>query len=196
MNKRPESVAETAAYLADDEKIKEQVEQEIACSKMVTWLVQLRIQKKVTQKQIAEYIKCDPSKISKIEAGNDFQLKWMDIVGYLFALGVRPSILVEDTSLPAASRIKQHVFAIHTLLEELANLAEEVGDDTRIVDKIHQFYGEVLFNFLAKFGDSNKKLVPFVNFAEPQLMEGNPVQKEMTEGEIAEKTTSSNKALC
>lgn len=80
-------------------------------------------------------------------------------------------ILFEDPSIPAAGRIKQHVFAIHSLLEKLAGLAQQVGDDTKIVDKIHQFYGEVLFNFLRKFGDSYKKLLPVVKFDETELPE-------------------------
>ena len=169
MKKQPKSVAEIAAHLADDKKIKGRVENEIKRNRMVSVLLQLRIQKGKTQKEVAEYIGCDPSKISKLESGNDLQLKWTDIVAYLSALGIRLNIHFEDPSLPSAGRIKQHVFAIHGLLEELAGLAQQVGDDTKIVDKIHQFYGEVLLNFLTKFGDSYKKLLPFVKFDESEL---------------------------
>ena len=171
MKKQPKSVAEIAARLAGDEKVKGRVEREIQHSRMVTTLLQLRLQKGKTQKQIAEYMGCDPSKISKLEAGNDLQLKWMDIMGYLSALGVSVNILFDDPSIPAAGRIKQHVFAIDDLLNKLAGLAQEVGDDTQIVDKIHQFYGKVLFNFLKRFGDSYKKLLPFVKFDESELPE-------------------------
>jgi transcriptional regulator with XRE-family HTH domain len=169
MKKQYKAVAETAARLAGDEEIQGRVEHEIQRSRMVMTLLQLRIQKGKTQKQVAEYMRCDPSKLSKLESGNDLQLKWMDIMGYLSALGININILFEDQSLPAAGRIKQHVFAIHNLLEKLAALAQQVGDDTNIVDKIHQFYGEVLFNFLSKFGDSYKKLLPVVKFSKSDL---------------------------
>jgi|AntAceMinimDraft_9_1070365.scaffolds.fasta_scaffold16434_2 transcriptional regulator with XRE-family HTH domain len=189
MRKQPKSVAETAAYLAGNETIKGQVEHEIQRSRMVTTLLQLRIQKGKTQKQVADYMGCDPSKISKLEAGNDLQLKWMDILGYLSALGVSINILFEDHSLPAAGRIKQHVFAIHNLLEKLAGLAQQVCDDTKIVDKIHQFYGEVLFNFLGTFGDSYKKLLPFVKFDESELSESSSLPK-VSKKQVKAKSTS------
>ena len=189
MKKQLKSVAETAALLAGDEQIKGKVEREILHSRMVTTLLQLRIQKGKTQKQVAEYMGCDPSKISKLEAGNDLQLKWIDIIGYLSALGVRIDILFEDPSIPVAGRIKQHVFAIDNLLRKLAQLAQEVGDDTKIVDKIHQFYGEVLFNFLRRFGDSYKKLLPFVKFDESELPEASSLpegsQEKAKEGSLA-----------
>lgn len=186
MKKQFKSVAETAAQLAGDEKIQGRVEREILRSRMVTTLLQWRIQKGKTQKQVADYMGCDPSKISKLEAGNDLQLKWTDIIGYLSALGVSVNILFEDQSLPAAGRIKQHVFAIHNLLEKLANLAKQVGDDNNIVDKIHQFYGEVLLNFLSKFGDSYKKLLPFVKFDESELPEASPAPEGSREKQKAE----------
>lgn len=177
MKKKLKSVAEIAANLAGDETIKGRVDREIMRSRMVTTLLQFRIQKGKTQKQVAEYMGCDPSKISKIEAGNDLQLKWIDIIGYLSALGVSINILFEDPSIPAAGQIKQHVFAIHNLLEKLAGIAKQVGDDTQIVDKIHLFYGEVLLNFLSKFGDSHKKLLPFVKFDETELPESSSIPK-------------------
>jgi len=177
MKKKLKSVAEIAANLAGDETIKGRVDREILRSRMVTTLLQFRIQKGKTQKQVAEYMGCDPSKISKIEAGNDLQLKWIDIIGYLSALGVSINILFEDPSIPAAGQIKQHVFAIHNLLEKLAGIAKQVGDDTQIVDKIHLFYGEVLLNFLSKFGDSYKKLLPFVKFDNAELPESASMAK-------------------
>ena len=168
MSKIHESVSDAAAFLADDPKVKAEVEHETVRSSLVTALLHMRVQKGYTQKQIAEAMHCDPSKISKMESGNDASLKWIDIAGYLSAVGVRMNILFEDSQLPAADRIKQHVFMIHDLLERLADLAKEVDDDTGITDKIHQFYGEVLFNFLARFGDSYAKLSSVLQIPEAE----------------------------
>jgi transcriptional regulator with XRE-family HTH domain len=158
MAKEFQSAAMAASFLADDEQVAPQVEQEVLRTRVVTALVKLRITKGLTQKQVAEVIGCDASKISKLEASYDASLKWGDLVSYLNCLGVNATLILEDDNLPASDRIKRAVFRIHELLQELAQLAKEVNDDSEITDKIHQFYGEVLFNFLMKFADSYEKL--------------------------------------
>uniref|UniRef100_Q3AR54 Transcriptional regulator, XRE family n=1 Tax=Chlorobium chlorochromatii (strain CaD3) TaxID=340177 RepID=Q3AR54_CHLCH len=152
------SVSDAAAFLADDNSIKEKVEQEIASSQLVNRLIQLRINKKVSQKELARQMGCDASKLSRMEAGTDQQLRMGDITDYLSALGVHVSLVFEDTTLPAAEQIKQHVFAIHEQLENLANIARQVDGDNEIIEKIHKFYGEVLLNFMLRFSDSHEKL--------------------------------------
>lgn len=169
MSKQFKSVSEAAAYLADDPKAQEAVDQGIAYSFVVRALLSMRIQKEITQKQIAEYMNCDPSKISKIESGNDLNLKWIDIMRYLSAMNMQCSILVDDRSLPAAAQIKQCVFRIQDLLDTLADLAKEVDADPDITDKIHQFYGEVLLNFLKKFDNSYNKLCSVIKVPEAEI---------------------------
>ena len=171
MNNEIKSVAEAAAFLADDPKVQQGVEREIARSSLVTALINLRVHKGYTQKQIAEAMRCDPSKISKLESGNDLSLKWIDIVGYLMAMDMNISLVFDDDTLPAAEQIKQHVFRIHALLERLADLAKEVDDDRELTDKIHQFYGEVLFNFVTRFGDSYAKLTSVLKIPEQEARE-------------------------
>ena len=152
------SVGDAAASLAGDEKVKQQVDEEIRCSQLVNNLLQLRIEKGISQKELAKRIGCDPSKISRLEAGNDLQLKMGDVRQYLLALDVTMNMVFEDTSLPVAEQIKQHVFLIHEKLEQLVKLAKQVDGDEIIINKIHVFCSEVLFNFFSRFGDSNKKL--------------------------------------
>ena len=147
------SVGDAAAALAGDEKVKQQVDEEIRCSQLVNNLLQLRIEKGISQKELAKRIGCDPSKISRMEAGNDLQLRMGDVMQYLSALNVKMNMVVEDTSLPVAEQIKQHVFLIHEKLEQLVKLAKQVDGDEVIINKIHVFCSEVLFNFLSRFGD-------------------------------------------
>ena len=179
MKTKHTEVSEAAAFLAGDPEVKERVEQEIGRNKLVSTLIRIRIDKNVTQKQIADVMQCDPSKISKLEAGNDMNLKWIDVIGYLTALGVNCNIHLEDKNLSAADKIKHHVFMIHELLEQLAALAKEVCDDTEIAQKIHQFYGEVLLNFLARFNDSYEKLSTCLQFP-PEAAVGQ--SQKVTEG--------------
>ena len=147
------SVGDAAASLAGDEKVKQQVDEEIRWSQIVNNLLQLRIEKGISQKELAKRIGCDPSKISRLEAGNDLQLKINDVRQYLSALDVTMNMVFEDTSLPVAEQIKQHIFQIHEKLEELVKLAKQVDGDEVIINKIHVFCSEVLFNFLSRFGD-------------------------------------------
>ena len=126
------SSGDAAASLAGDEKVKLQVDEEICCSQLVNTLLQLRIEKGISQKELAKRIGCDPSKISRMEAGTDLQLKMGDVMQYLSALDVTMNMVFEDTSLPVAKKVD--------------------GDEV-IINKIHVFCSEVLFNFLSRFGD-------------------------------------------
>lgn len=169
MQKNFTSSSDAAAFLADDPAVKEKVESEINASTLVKALISMRVGKGLSQSEVAKIMGCTPSKISKLEAGKDSALKWGDVCAYLSAIGMNLSLMFDDSSLPAAERIKQCVFRTHELLEDLAKLAEEVGDDSEITDKIHQFYGEVLFNFVTRFGDSYKRLSSIVKVPESEI---------------------------
>jgi hypothetical protein len=106
---------------------------------------------------------CSPSRISKLEGGNDYGLGWTDVVKYFSALGINVSLMLDQESLPAASRIKQLVFSIDAQLQQLTELARKVDDDPEICNKINQFYKEVLFNFLCRFRDNYDKFTGMVH---------------------------------
>ncbi len=171
------SVAEAAGKLADNVEITAHVEKRIADSRLVTMLIQLRVEKKLTQKEIAISMGCSPSRISKLEADADDNLGLADIKGYLRATKTTMSIFFDSNrDLPAATKIKQHVFEIDDLLKELVNLAsKDVGKD--IVDKIHQFSGEVLMNFLRLFGNNYENLRTIVKMysTEPETAALSPI---------------------
>lgn len=175
MNTKFKTAAEAAAALADDPLVKERVELEARRGQFVSMLVHLRLSKGMTQQQVAEKMNCDPSTISRMESGNDPHFS--DIMNYLGALNLGMCILFDDPSLPAADRIKQYVFEIHRHLESLADLARKVGDDTNMIAKIHEFYGEVLLNFIARYDESYKKL-PAIEIPPPttvRLVTAKPV---------------------
>lgn len=153
MATRSHSVAEMAAATLGDPSAKERVERMIADRRLIEHLVLFRHIKKITQKQVADHMGCDTSKISKMEAGFDHNLKFGDIIGYLSAMKMGFGVTLTDPSSPLADRIKGHVFRIDTLLQELAELAKAAGDDLTITEGIDRFYKEVLFNFLKNFKD-------------------------------------------
>jgi len=162
MSTKFKNTSEAAAQLAENPEMARTVRNEIAKNTLVSMLLSMRVAKGITQEQIAASMKCDASKISRIESGNDHQLKWQYIAGYARALNVQMSILFDDDSLPIAARIKQCVFKIDDDLKKLANMAQRFDGDEKIGEKISQFYQEVLFNFLKKFSNNQERLTNFI----------------------------------
>src|ERR1700730_18657085 len=134
------SVADAAADLAGDQEVVERIKKEIRKNTLVSLLLETRVAKGITQEQVAEAMGCDASTVSRIESDNDRQLKWTHIVGYVNALKLQMSIIIDDGALPAAEKIKQCVFKIDQDLKKLAELAHEVGGDDHISKEINRFY--------------------------------------------------------
>jgi transcriptional regulator with XRE-family HTH domain len=158
MKARYESAAEAAAALCGDAGVAEAVTAHARECALVTMLIGMRVAKGMTQTDVARKMGVHPSTVSKLEASADDWLRIAEVVRYARALGMGASLSFEDPALPAAERIKDAVFEIHRRLNDLAALAKSVGEDKAITDKISQFYGEVLFNFLLKFRDSHERL--------------------------------------
>ncbi len=158
MNRKDTSVAMLAADLAGDPEVKARVSAHQAETRFVRTLIDMRIEKKLSQRDLAKKMGVGPSKVCRMEAVADKELNLGDVMLYTKALGVNMSVLFDDPALPAADRIKHHVFAVHDLLEQLMKLAHQVGGDASICAKINQFYGEVLFNFMRGFGNCYSKL--------------------------------------
>src|SRR5690606_6386017 len=139
MSKKSKSneAASLAALLAGDSAVEAKVEREIQFSTVVSHLLSLRVGKGLTQERVAQAMDCDASKISRLEAGTDEGLKWMDIVRYADAVGVDMRLSFEDRDLPAADRIKHCVFEIDRGLKQLGELAKTLGANDGITQKIH-----------------------------------------------------------
>jgi len=152
------SVADAAADLAGDQEVVERVKKEIRKNTLVSLLLETRIAKGITQEQVAQAMGCDPSTVSRIESDNDRQLKWDHIIGYVSALKLQLSIIIDDGALPAAEKIKQCVFKIDQDLKKLAELAHEVGGQDHIAQEINRFYVQVLWNFVTKFAENYNAL--------------------------------------
>ena len=182
------SVADAAAFLAGDDAVKNLVEEEIDRSQIVNSLLRLRLRKGISQKDLSKRMVCDSSKISRMEAGNDLQLKVCDIKQYASALGVDVNIIFEDKTLPVAEQIKSHVYSIHEQLAQLVGIAKQVDGDELIIGKINAFYGEVLLNFMLRFSDSHQKL---------RIVSGHEITEQHAhEKRILEKDSSKEHSCC
>jgi transcriptional regulator with XRE-family HTH domain len=161
------TAAEAAAFLAKKPEIASAVEQDIENSRLVTLLVDMRMAKNITQDQVAQSMRCDPSKISRMESCSDSYLRLNDIIGYTNALGVQVSVMFDDNSLPASARIKQCVMQIDRDLKKLLHIAQQQDGNQEITSKIGNFYQEVLFNFLVKYTENNVRLRNFIPLNQP-----------------------------
>ncbi|GEM_PF-710827 len=168
MKTRFSTAAEAAAALAGKPAVARRVRKRVEAARIVTELLALRTERGMMQAEVAKRMGCGQAKISKLEAGTDAQLSVSELCAYLKALGISARLVIDNRHLPVAQRIKQHVFALHALLEELAKLAQQVSDDTEIVARIHTFYGEVLFNFVVRFGESYEKVRSLIALQPPQ----------------------------
>lgn len=174
MSAKRKTVAAMAAELADDPTIESDVEALTQRSRLVRTLVDIRVTKKLTQEQIAAAMHCDQSRVSRIENGYDEDITYGDMVAYANAAGCSLNLLFDDIGAPAATRIKQHVFAIQAQLNSLATLAEKTGDERVLVAKIHEFMGEVLFNFLVRFDTNYKRVHALMPVNVPSLPKAAP----------------------
>ena len=156
------TIADVAAHFSSDkEKTRKVVEKEINESTVVTMLLMVRHDKGLTQSEVAATMGCSVSKVSRIESGTDAQLNLIDLFHYSSALGVRPTFLFEPCDMHSSLLIKHFVFGIHERLEHLANIARGSEEGDIVADKINQFIGEVLFNFVKKFNDVYTTLPQF-----------------------------------
>lgn len=194
MSTRFKSVAEAAAHLAgDDPEVGKRVKNAIQRNELVSVLLQMRIEKGLTQEEIADRMKCGPSTVSRIESGNDRQLKWSDIIGYVSALKIKMGILFDDETLPASTKIKQCVFKIDEQLKALTELAKST-DDPSIAQGIDRFYKDVLFNFAKRFGENRaefESVLKVIKFpATPKPPEGTQPPTEASCGSVSEAATA------
>ncbi|HBF34360.1 TPA: transcriptional regulator [Candidatus Sumerlaeota bacterium] len=180
MKTKFKSAAAAAAFLADDPEVEKQVVEEVAKTRLVTILIKARMEKKWSQKQMAEALHCDPSRICRIESGSDDKLRWSEVISWFQALGLNVSLLLDDKTMPRAARIKHCVLRTHQMLEELISIAKETSGEPEIAKQIRQFYGEVLFNFITRFSDNYESLLSVIQVSDVSLPE-----KEGNEQEIS-----------
>ena len=153
-----DQIAEMATRLTGDASMSDAVRKEATNSALCNDLARLRIKEGLSQRALAKRMGVSASKVCRIESGPDSALSLGELSQYARALDCGITLGVNRPNRPAAEQIKEHIFAVHHLLNELAELAKSVGAGDQIAQGIQKFYGEVLFNFLLRFGESAEKL--------------------------------------
>jgi transcriptional regulator with XRE-family HTH domain len=149
------SVAEMVRGVSEDQRFADDFDRRVNSRRLVKHLFALRNAAGMSQKDIADRIGCSQSRISKLESGNDNDLRLADLAAYLRALGLDLCLVFGQKDSTLVNKIKYHALAIKRLFAELVKLAQM---DERIAEGVAGFHGEAFFNLIEILRDSAKKL--------------------------------------
>ncbi len=144
-SKRFKSVSEMTQELSDDQAFADKVDDRLAARQIVRTLFAKRSAKGMSQKDVATKLECTQSRISKLEKGDDKDLRLGDLVAYADAIGLDLNLVLTKQGMTLADQVKYHAFCIKALLDKLAQLAVESGDPS-IAKGVHHFFGEAKYN--------------------------------------------------
>ena len=153
-NTKENTAAAMAARILHDPNAEARINDDLAKSRLVDWLVMERCKHNMSQSDVAKIMHVSVSKISRLEDSYDDDLRLGELSEYASAIGVKMSMFFSDEKLPIADRVKHCVFRISEMLEHLTKLADKTSEDKSLHDEIVRFQGDVLFNFLRQYAKS------------------------------------------
>jgi len=153
--KRYQTVADMVRDVSEEHAFGKDVERRISSRRLVKKLFALRSERGLSQRDVAQKLGCSQSRVSKLEASVDSDLRLGDLNGYIKALDLDLSLVVSPENRTAAGLVKYHAFSIKRLLDRLAVLAR--GDD-KIAKGVAGFFGEAFFNLVRLLQDSASRL--------------------------------------
>lgn len=162
--KHPSNTAAIAAELTGIDSMPEQIAEHERATRLVSALSNTRVRKGLTQKAVAERMHVSVSTVSRFEDSRDSDVRFGDLVAYSAAVGVNLSVLMEDSGVPVAARIKNCVLLVSDGLRHLSRLAADSHGDRDMIDGINRFRGEVLYNFLVRYLETGDAM-PRISFA-------------------------------
>lgn len=131
------------------------LKERIAKTQVVSALHAIRVAKDIPQSRIAEELGCTQSRVSKIENGEDSDLKFKEIEAYARVLGSDVHIAFVKRDITSVDRIKAHAFAIKRELDKLAECSQ---NDDKIANGVAEFMGESLVNLVRFIQSAAEKL--------------------------------------
>ena len=149
------SVSELVRDLSEDRSFADEFERHVSQRRIVKDLFALRTTRGLSQKDIAEKLRCTQSRISKLENGNDDDLRLGDLRDYLDAIELSVNLVVTPKNDTAVNLVKHHAFCIREIMKRLTDLAQ--GDE-KIAKGVADFHGEAFFNLVKMLGDSARQL--------------------------------------
>jgi transcriptional regulator with XRE-family HTH domain len=191
MTKKPfRSVAEMVDGLSEDRVFAEQARKKLEERSVIDMLMALRSVQDLSQKDIADRMGCTQSRISKLEAGKDEDLRMGDLRSYADALGLDLMMVLgrKSQGRTMVDQVKQHAFAIKQLLESMAALADK---DDSIAEGVKVFFHEAAFNLAKIVQDATNTLVAANKMLPPLPEAASPrIQMERVEADFPDDATA------
>lgn len=151
--KQYNSIPEMIRDLSSDKEFAESLARGLSQRNIIDMLMALRASQALSQKDIAERMKCTQSRVSKLESGIDNHLRIGDFHDYADALGFEMLIFLCNKDRTMIEEVKYHAFAIRRTLFQMAKLAE---DNPAIATEVRSFFREAAFNLAKIIRDSTK----------------------------------------
>ena len=155
MDKRINNVSDLVKKVSSTKRFKKRFAKEVQNKTIAKFLFSLRCDNKLTQKQLADKIKCSQSRISKIESSYDNEVTIKDLLDYAKALNLQLELGFRTPSAKLTDLVKYHAFKIKIYLEQLTKLAQE---DEALNKRVAEFHGETVYNVVKMVLDSLSKL--------------------------------------
>lgn len=153
LKKSHASVKEMLADIGVDRDVIDTVE-EVHRQHVTNTLAKIRLSKGLTQKEMAEVLKCTQGRISKLETGKDADLRLKDLSDYAEAAQVSLSVTIGPRT--CAQAIKHHLLSVKQLIDKLVALDD--GNDATITDGIRRFLDRLLWDTAQLIGSSKRAL--------------------------------------
>lgn len=128
---------------SDDPEFNEEFNSYANERQLVKMLAVLRSRANLSQKELALSAKCGQAKISKLERGKDYDIKFGEVLSYLQATGHIARIFFIPANGTLTDEVKMHACAIKHLLDRMVALA---GEDAAITKGVAEFIEEAAFN--------------------------------------------------
>lgn len=144
--KRFASIVEAIRDIPDAASHADALERRIRSRQLIKLLVTLRATKEKSQGDIAASMGCTQSRISKLEAGVDGDLRVSDLDQYLKAIGVTPQLVLFTEGATLVDRVKFHFAETARLLDKMLDL---LGNDATMAEGVGKFFHETGFNFVS-----------------------------------------------
>jgi len=147
------SVKEMLEDIGVDRDVIDTVE-DVHRQKVSNALAKIRLSRGLTQKEMAELLKCTQGRISKLETGKDDDLRLRDLSDYAQAARVSLSVTIGPQN--CAEAIKHHLFTVKQHIDQLVTL--DNGKDLALSHGIQRFLDQILWNVAKLIGSSKQAL--------------------------------------
>jgi transcriptional regulator with XRE-family HTH domain len=132
--------------IPESEQFADSLEKRLRERQLIKRLITIRASKGLSQGDIAQSMGCTQSRISKLEAGLDGDLRLADLEGYLAAIGMKPQLVIFPEGAKMSDQVIYHFHQTRRLLEKMLELAN--SSDSVIAEGVGRFFAETAFNFV------------------------------------------------